>query len=60
MFDDVGGGLAAVHGVVVGDQHGAEGVLQAGVGDVDRRDRLGVLGELRPHAQHREHALGAG
>ena len=60
VLDDVGGGLAALHGVVVGDQHGAEGVLQARVGDVDRRHRLGVLGDLRPHAQYGEHPLGAG
>jgi len=29
LLDDVGGGLPAIDGVVIGDEHRAEGVLQA-------------------------------
>ncbi len=60
VLDDVGGGLAAIDGVVVGHEHRAEGVLQARVGDVDGGDGLGVRGDRRPHAERRQHALGAG
>ena len=60
LLDDVGGGLASIHGVVVGHEYRTESVLQARVGDVDGGDGLGVRRKLRPRTQHREHALGAG
>ena len=37
VLDDVGGGLAALYGVVVGHDNRAERIAEGGIGDVDRR-----------------------
>ncbi len=59
VLDDVGRRLASLHGVVVGDEHGAEGIVESGVGDVDRRHGLGMVRERSPDAERRQQALGA-
>ena len=51
VLDDPGGGLSAVDGIVVGHEHGAEGIIEARVRDVDGRDGLGMLRDCRP--EHR-------
>ena len=59
VLDDPGGGLA-IHAIVVGDEDRAKGIVEARVGDVDRRHRLGMPGNRRPDAEQGEHVLGAG
>ena len=56
VLHDVGGGLAALHGVVVGDEHRAEGVVEARIGDVDRRHRLGMRRRAPPRRRARRAA----
>ncbi len=57
VLHDIGGGLAALYGVVVGHEDGTECVVERCVGDVDRRHGFGMLGDRRPYAQRRQHVL---
>ena len=60
ILDDEGGRLAGRDGIVIGDENGAECVIERRVRDIHRRHRLGVLCEGRPNAQCREQVLRPG
>ena len=59
-FDDPCSGLIAADTVVIADQHGANGVLQRRVGNVDGAHGLRVRRQICPHTERFQHPLGAG
>ena len=58
-FHDVGRGLVTLNAIVVGQQNGADRIVETRIRDFDGRDRLCLGGHVAPHAQHVEQALGS-